>query len=305
MTNLGFPLQSNGFTLRTDSERLGWLRPSDPNEALTTLRERFFEDGHLWLKGLLPRDEVLAFRRHVLAQFADTGLIVHDPQNPIASLEAGVYSPSSERADASSKRLMEIVRSAAYESFCLHPKLWGFLDVFLEGPSYLHKRKILRYTKPGAKSATGAHYDLVYLRAGTDRFVTAWIPIGDVSARMGGLTYLEGSDRLGRKMEADFTARNRDLSEAERISAYNKNMTDSGWISSDLPDMAERFNSRWLIADYEAGDVMLHSPFMVHAATQNLDPENRLRLSTDIRFQNLRDEIDARWNNHWTLEDML
>ena len=70
--------------------------------------------------------------------------------------------------------------------------------------SYLHKRKILRYTRPGDRSSTGAHYDLIYLRGGTNRLVTAWIPIGDVPARMGGLVYLEGSHELGRKLEAEF-----------------------------------------------------------------------------------------------------
>ena len=69
--------------------------------------------------------------------------------------------------------------------------------------------------------------------------------------------------------------------------------------------MAERFNARWLIADYEAGDVVLHSPYMIHAATANDDPAGRIRLSTDIRYQNVRDEIDARWANHWSLDDML
>jgi len=44
---------------------------------------------------------------------------------------------------------------------------------------------------------------------------------------------------------------------------------------------------------------------MIHAATQNENTEGRMRLSTDIRFQRVRDEIDARWANHWTLDDML
>ena len=41
------------------------------------------------------------------------------------------------------------------------------------------------------------------------------------------------------------------------------------------------------------------------ASTTNQDPERRIRLSTDIRYQNVDDEIDARWNNHWSLNDML
>lgn len=44
---------------------------------------------------------------------------------------------------------------------------------------------------------------------------------------------------------------------------------------------------------------------MIHAATVNNDPDGRMRLSTDIRYQRVRDEIDVRWQNHWSLDDML
>ncbi|MEO7222748.1 MAG: phytanoyl-CoA dioxygenase family protein, partial [Devosia sp.] len=152
------------------------------------------------------------------------------------------------------RRLMEYVRSAAFESFCMSPPLWQFMDRFVGGLSYLHKRKLLRHTLPNAAGSTPAHYDLIYLRGGTDRLVTAWIPVGDVPTEMGGLCYLEGSHALGVEMEAEFSRKNAELSPEERISAYNKNMTEGGWVSKDLPGMAEKFDTRWLIADYEAGD---------------------------------------------------
>ena len=82
-------------------------------------------------------------------------------------------------------------------------------------------------------------------------------------------------------------------------------MKAGGWITDNLPELADQANAHWLIADYEAGDVMLHTPFMIHAATANESPDRRIRLSTDIRYQNVRDEIDARWGNHWSLDDML
>jgi ectoine hydroxylase-related dioxygenase (phytanoyl-CoA dioxygenase family) len=135
--------------------------------------------------------------------------------------------------------------------------------------------------------------------------VTAWIPIGDVPVEMGGLVYLEGSHTVGRRLEGNFRTASGELSEEERVSAYNRHMQEGGWISKNLPDMANRFDTRWLIADYEAGDIVLHSPYMIHAATANDDPKGRIRLSTDIRYQNVRDEIDARWANHWSLDDML
>jgi ectoine hydroxylase-related dioxygenase (phytanoyl-CoA dioxygenase family) len=179
------------------------------------------------------------------------------------------------------------------------------MDRIVGGLSYLHKRKLLRHTLPNVPGSTPAHYDLIYLRGGTDRLVTSWIPVGDCPLEMGGLVYLEHSHALGVKLEAEFSAKNAALTPEERVSAYNKNMTEGGWVSKDLPGMARKFDTRWLIADYAAGDIVLHSPFMIHAATLNESRDNHIRLSTDIRYQNVTDEIDARWNNHWTLDDML
>ena len=70
---------------------------------------------------------------------------------------------------------------------------------------------------------------------GTDKLVTAWIPIGDIPVAMGGLAYLEGSHAFGRAMERDFSEANAHLAAAERIGAYNKSMNDNGWITKDLP----------------------------------------------------------------------
>ena len=82
-------------------------------------------------------------------------------------------------------------------------------------------------------------------------------------------------------------------------------MKEGGWISTNLPEMAEKFDTRWLIADYEAGDMVIHSPYMIHASTNNCDALNRIRLSTDIRYQRKTDKIDTRWNRHWELGDGL
>lgn len=295
-----FSLVANGKVLSGAPNRLGYLTPTDPGIGVEAIRRLYEENGYVWLKGFLPRKEVVDFRGWVFGHLAKTGLIAEgtDPKDGIASAAA----PEGRDVD---RCLMSLVRSVAYEGFCSQPRISRFMDEFLSGISYLHKRKIMRHVRPGTMTVTPAHYDLVYLRGGTSRIVTAWIPIGDIPIEMGGLTYLEGSHTIGVAMEREFGENNEGLSPEERVSAFNRNMTEGGWVSKDLPDMAERFDTRWLVADYEAGDVMIHSPFMIHASTTNQDQEQRLRLSTDIRYQNVEDEIDARWNNHWTLGDML
>ncbi len=301
-THLERPLTSNGTPLDLSPKRLGQLEPSDPATPISELRAQYERQGYLWLKRFFEPHDIRAFRERFFSAFADLELLAAGTQPA-----EGIYSGRDISASVTNKVLMEFVRTAAYESFCLQPKLWQFYDAFLWGPSYLHKRKIIRYTTPATPEtarSTGAHYDLIYLRSGTDRVCSSWIPLGDVPVAMGGLVYLEGSDALGRKMEADSSRRNKDLPRAEQISAYNKNM-GKGWLSKDLRSLAEKADGRWLMADYEAGDMVVHSAYMIHAATDNTDPAGRMRLSTDIRYQNVRDEIDARWENHWTLGDML
>jgi Phytanoyl-CoA dioxygenase (PhyH) len=276
MRSLSEPLVSNGSLLEMTQERLGWLEPTEATLPPKQLWETYRLHGYLWLKGFFERDVILDFRQY----FFDT-----------------IFSGA--------KTFFEIASSQEYEDFCTMPRLWNFYQAFLEGQSYLHKRKIIRFTHPGEEHCTGGHYDLIYLRAGTDRLCTSWIPLGDIPVEMGGLIYLEYSDAVGRQMEAEFRVKNAHLPPEERISAYNRNMREEGWISTDLVGMADRFKSRWLVADYEAGDMVIHSPYMIHAATQNRDPLNRMRLSTDIRFQRADDPIDPRWTNYWVPDDNL
>jgi ectoine hydroxylase-related dioxygenase (phytanoyl-CoA dioxygenase family) len=293
------PLTSNGIPLDMSPARLGRLLPSDPAEPVETFRERLAHDGYLWVKGLLPHDKALAFRRCYFAAMEDAGLLRagSDPAD-------GLYGGGEDRHRLAMLH-REFVQRADYEAFCLSEPLVRFFTAFFGEPVMLYKRKLIRHTKPGDPACTGAHYDLTYLRGATERVLTAWIPIGDTPAEQGGLVYLEGSDAVGRRLEAEHRERYQELSEEERVRAYNDDMAVSGWITKNLPELADRADSRWLAADYEAGDVVIHTAHMIHASTQNDDPSGRMRLSTDIRYQPVRDRIDRRWGEHWSPDDML
>ena len=292
-------LVSNTHILSKQPDRLGWLIPSAPSLPKKKLWEQFEEQGYLWLKGLLDRQAVLDFRGQFLQVFSQANLIVPG-SNPVD----GVYTGEEDKGMAH-RLVAEAVRWASYENLCLSAPIWKFYEEVFGEPVMLHKRKILRYTKVGDLSCTGAHYDLTYLRAGTDRVYTNWIPIGDIPVEMGGLVYLEGSHAWGLKMEAEFSALNTNLSPEEQISAYNRNMSETGWLTKDLPSLSERLDSRWLMADYEAGDVVFHSAYQIHASTENKDSRRRIRLSTDIRYQRISDQADARWNSDWAPTDGL
>jgi len=281
---LATPLVSNGYVLSTASDRLGLLEPSDPAWPINRLREQYRAQGYLWLKGLLNRERVLAFRGWYFEQFAATDLLApgSDPRD-------GFYSGQITDLERVHRIMVGLVRQPEYEAFCRAEPIVQFYQNFLGGPVQLYQRKLIRYTKPNDPNCTGGHYDMVYLRLGSDAFCSSWIPIGDTGIELGGLTYLEGSHQLGLQLESH---------------QYPANLTGD-WLSKDLPMLAERANARWLVANYEAGDIMVHSPYMIHASTVNCSSAGRLRLSTDIRYQLADAKIDPRWGNHWSPDDML
>lgn len=79
----------------------------------------------------------------------------------------------------------------------------------------------------------------------------------------------------------------------------------AAWITADLPSLAVEHRTRWLLADYAAGDVVVHSAHLIHAATDNMATDGAMRLSTDIRYQRASDPIDWRWQDHWRPDDGL
>lgn len=167
---------------------------------------------------------------------------------------------------------------------------------------------MLRHNCPGSLS-TGIHYDQYFLRAGTSEFLTAWVPVGDCAPTGGGLMYLENSNRLGEDMEAEFLAKAAHLSADERIDAFNAFMNQDGFLSHDAEEFTRTYcgegKGKWLVGNYEAGDVVFHKPYMIHAATKNEDVEGRIRLASDLRFYEEGSGVDERWRKIWRHDDGL
>lgn len=307
-----------------------WLRPSDPDTPLDELRRRFREDGYVWIKHLLPREDVLDMREAYFRPFGteeidllkpDTSAregIFNEAQNPLAHGGIGGAFPPEQREV---ELLTAAHRSPEYLKFLEHPALRDFIRKFTGwSQEVIVKRTMLRHNVPHG-SSTGIHYDKIFLRAGEADFLTAWVPIGDCAAAGGGLLYLEKSSSLGREIEADFTERARDFTDEEKINAFNAHMERTGSFAQDAELFAQQMEERnsgaaddknssrrprWLVADYEAGDVVFHDPYMIHGAVKNEDDRGRIRLSCDLRFYEKGAAADERWMNaHWTPDDGL
>jgi len=282
-------ITSNGYVLDESEHRLGALEPVPAHERLDrdALWHRLRRDGYLFLKGQLSPDTVNNFRRYYFEQLAGANVTA-----PGTDPVLGIGSPEAvDRAAMREALFGSIVPGREYQELCAHPDIAEWFAWFLADDVHLHRRKIIRHTKPGEAgigTATQAHYDLVYLREGSDRVLSMWIPLGDCPVARGGLAYLENSHHWVMAQEREGTL-----------------ARPAASITADLPALAREHDSRWLVTDYEAGDVVVHSAHIVHASTDNVDPANRLRLSTDIRYQRKNEPIDWRWQEHWNFDDGL
>lgn len=70
---------------------------------------------------------------------------------------------------------------------------------------------------------------------------------------------------LGKQFEDDFTAKAvaSGLSDEQAKSAFNANMLESGVLTEGPAQFCREHNRRWLVSDFEAGDVVLHNTYMV------------------------------------------
>lgn len=137
------------------------------------------------------------------------------------------------------------------------------------------------------------------------------------------LTHPAKTDDIGLALESSFTDRARTFTPAERISGFNQNMARDGQLSHNvaafdaslrspgtpygiLPAAEMHSKSRkWLVGNYEAGDIVFHNPYLIHGAVKNEDPLGRIRLSTDLRFYEVGEGKDERWMRFWAPKDGL
>lgn len=272
------PLYVNDGLL--DPQDVSSLRASFPNEPIGDLRQRYQEDGYLFLKGLLPREDVLKARKAYFTFLAPSGVLA-----PNTAAVNGIFNSTRDKLDypgigAGSTDANGRPRGGLFvdlalkahtepwykDDFCQHPALRSFVSDFTGwGEDTLTlRRTLLRNNTPGNK-AIGVHYDQIFLRHGEDTSVTAWVPIGDITLDGGGLIYLEDGHTLGRELEKRFYDRAREmgLTEEESKNAFNRNMMGGGLLADGAKEFGQTHGRRWLVTDYEAGDVVFHTPYTV------------------------------------------
>ncbi len=274
--------------LDMDADKFGELRSSaDAADDMPELRRRLQEDGYLFMKGYLDRDEVLAARAEIVERLAAAGKL--DPASPVDEARC---LPGTEGVEFIPELADEC---PAVQKVLYSGKLIDFYRKFYAEPIRHYDFTWLRAMPPG--KGTNPHSDLPYMGRGTDQHMTCWLPYGDIPYELGGLMMLEGShkrmDLLKNYAYRDVDSYCENKPEQKRRAEEGK-WTFTGTLSHNPPQVRNKFGGRWLTAEFEAGDFITFGMFVVHAAVDN-KTENQFRISSDSRYQKASEPIDERW----------
>jgi hypothetical protein len=224
------------------------------------LAERMANDGYLFFRGLLPRQEVAAVRRQFLQHAANGGWV--------RDVEAGVAIPENACKDPEPAYLKTFIPMWQLESLHRlkqHPNIVAVFERMFGEPCLVHPLLVARNIFPQTEAfdfTTGAHQDRIHIGGGTS--YACWVPLGDCPREMGSLIMAEGSHRQGVR---DFTI-----------------ASGAGGLET-----VGAFESQWVGADFTMGDAVIFSDTTVHKALPNRTP--LLRQSFDARYQRLSDPI--------------
>ena len=279
-------MYSRGFQLDEGEDAIGLLESRCvAHDSPVRLQEAMTEDGYLFLHECLDREEVLAARRHILTQLSAEGQL--DPSAPVMM---GKTKPGStlffqpELAQKNNPPLQHLL-------YARQGNLMSFFSSFLGGEVLHFDFTWLRCISPGL--GTPSHCDIVYMGRGTRRLYTAWVPLGDIDFKMGGLMVLENSHKNAR-LQATYGQRDVDSYCSNRPDDPARTATGlNGWLSEDPNQIRRALGGRWLTAEYQAGDVVIFCINLVHGGMDNRT--DRLRISSDSRYQLASEPADERW----------
>ena len=278
---------NRGFLVRgcqVPDEHLGKFRDSSAGDA-HQWRTHLADNGYVFLRGVLDRDEVMTAREEVFSRLVEVGEI--EPPG-IEGIATG--------------------RSRRRE---LEDDLIGFWRSVSEGPALrrvshgLRIRAIMQkifdeparpqdylWLRPRAVGwSTGLHFDHPFFARGSPRVHTVWIPLGDIPFCDGPLTLVEGSNKF---LDLIDSVHARDSQSNSSPTVAEQTAFEGEWSADAIAFLRQR-NARLLSAEFCAGDVLVFTPDILHGSLDNHSRIGSTRLSCDVRYQPESDPLDERY----------
>lgn len=253
--------------IETTTENIVPFIESDAGASSESLRAAMNEQGYLFFRGLIPEEAVLRVRRDIFELCREAGWL--DPSRDMMDgIAAPGHKPLQEGMPEYTKVYRQVLRLPSFHEFPAHLSLMNIAQKLLESEVFIHPRRIGRVTFPNFLSATTPpHQDHFYIRGAVETY-SCWTPLGECPRELGGLAILPESQRQG---------------------FLDHTVTTSGVGGSGVP--IDENQVTWHNSDFGIGDALFFHSYTIHKAMPNLTSD-RLRLSTDNRYQRPKDDID-------------
>jgi ectoine hydroxylase-related dioxygenase (phytanoyl-CoA dioxygenase family) len=258
--------------MATTTEKYAPFIESDARADANELRAQLQKSGYLFFRSLIPAEEVLRVRRDVLTLCAEAGWL-----DPHADLMDAVAAPSQKPLKEGMPEYMpvyrKVLKTPSFHDFPLQPSLLQVAQKVLSANPLddvlVHPRRIGRITFPNyLEAATPPHQDFHYIRGTTETY-SCWVPLGECPIDLGGLAILPGSHHEG----------------------FHAHTVSSPGVGGAGVPLDDREELNWHTSDFGIGDALFFHSYTIHKAMPNLT-KDRLRLSTDNRYQRTKDEVN-------------
>lgn len=281
LTSCGHPLDRSADAFgRLEETRLDRDAPADVTARLAA-------DGYVFLRDCLDADLVEAARLRLLDQLDALGAL--EEGAPVAAgIARRPWTPRSFHALAADN---EPLRRLLYAG-----RMVTAFERLLGGAVRHFDFTWLRVVPRG--SGTAPHADSVYMNRGTSRLYTAWTPLMEIPLELGGLIVMPRSHRIERlrkyfDSDVDTVCENLPPRPPKDVHGWVGPVGD-GKLANDPALLRARLGLPWLTAEtFRPGDVLVFGIHTLHASLDNTT--DRLRLSTDIRYQPAAEPADPRW----------
>ena len=250
------PTRSDGGPRSSAAASLDSFESSDLLGDPPGLRRRLGDQGFLFFRGLLPAAAVGEVRAAVLAAIGQEGWLAAGTEPEDRRPGPVVVREADERWWLGYQRIQSL---ECFHRLAYGEQLLGLVCNLLDGPVFVHPRKIARVTFPGSDYPTPPHQDFPLIQ-GTPDVLTIWLPLAECSPRDGALRVLTRSQRKGLRLP----------------------QPTAGVGGVGVPVLPEE-EQDWACAAYLPGDVLVFHSLTVHWAPPNCG--DRLRLSCDYRYQ--------------------
>ncbi len=281
-------LTSLGDELNLSADCFGWFRSSeDALDDPLELQNRLAEDGYLYIRGYLDADLVDASRERLLEQLDELELV--DRAHPrSAGIARQPWQPRSCHA--------LVKQNAPLRDLLYQGRMISLYQRIFDGPVRHFDFTWMRVIGPG--QGTAPHVDSVYMNRGSQRLLTSWTPLMEITPDIGGLIVMPGSHRVERLSkyyagDVDTFCTNKPNRDPQDVHEWIGPLGD-GKLSQHPAQLQSNLGLPWRTAEqYRPGDVVVFNIFTIHGSLDN--QSDRIRLSTDSRYQPANEPADERW----------